>query len=165
SNDHQDFAGMTKEFRLPVKAGDHWIAVSFLHLYEGLPTAYGGPNPSRLEVPPPPEVKPPPNLPPARVAEIQKRFEARRNEKLATNDARIDIVEVRGPYEQPKGPSAESLKRVMICGHVEGQHQPDCATRIVANLAHRAYRRPVTSDEVGQLSSLASQGQRESASF
>jgi hypothetical protein len=165
SNDRQDFAGMTKEFRVPVTAGDHWIAVSFLHLYEGLPVAYGGPNPSKLEVPPTPEFKPPPNLPPERVEEIRKRIEARRNEKLATNDARIDIVEVRGPYAQPKGPSAESVKRVMTCGHTDGHHQAACATRIVASLAHRAYRRPVTSQEVAQLTALAAKGQRQSGSF
>jgi len=53
----------------------------------------------------------------------------------------------------------------MTCGHADGHHQADCATKIVASLAHRAYRRPVTSQEVAQLTALATKGQREGGTF
>ncbi|HEV8130059.1 MAG TPA: DUF1592 domain-containing protein [Acidobacteriota bacterium] len=165
SEDRQDFAGMRPEFRTRISAGDHWIAASLLRLYEGLPLAYGGPNPSKRPVPPPPQFKPPPGLPPERIEEFRKRFEARRSEKVAANDARIGSLEVTGPYSQVKGPSAESLKKIYACGHLDGRHQAGCVGRIVAGLARRAYRRPVTSLEVNQLVKLVSAAQQEGDSF
>src|SRR5207253_3045015 len=53
--DRQDLAGNRVEFRTRFTAGDHWLAVSVLHMYEGLPASYGGPNPSKRPVPPPPD--------------------------------------------------------------------------------------------------------------
>ncbi len=156
--DRQELGGKVVELRAPVKAGEHWIAVSLLRLYEGLPPRYKGPNPSQRPQPPPPEFKPPPGLPPERVAELRKRFEERRAEldRIAANDARIGYLEIGGPYNQVRGPSAESLKKVYTCGHLTGQHEASCARKIITNLARRAYRRPVTPQEVTQLVHLVS---------
>ena len=49
-----------------------------------------------------------------------------------------------------KGPLAETLKKIYVCGHLDGHHQPGCDRRIVAGLARRAYRRPVAAEEVGR---------------
>src|SRR5439155_14249045 len=38
--------GLWAEFRTPVQAGEHWLAVTLLRMYEGLPPAYKGPNPA-----------------------------------------------------------------------------------------------------------------------
>jgi cytochrome c5 len=170
SDDRQDFGGMTQEFRAKFKAGDHWIAASVVRMYEGLPPSYGGPNPSKRPTPPPPEFRPPRNLPPEKVAEFKKRFEARLKEKVPVNEARISYLEVRGPYEQSKGPSAESLKKIYTCGHINSSgsfagHQQACARKIIANLARRAYRRPVTPEEVNQLVNLVSLARKEGDSF
>ncbi|HEY3132049.1 MAG TPA: DUF1592 domain-containing protein [Acidobacteriota bacterium] len=165
SEDRQDFAGMRQEFRARVAAGDHWMAASLLHLYEGLPAAYGGPNPSKKPPPPPPEFKPPPHLPPQRIEELRKKFEARRSEKVAANEARISSLEVAGPYSQTKGPPAGSPKKILVCGHLDGHHQLGCARTIVTDLARRAYRRPVTPQEVDQLVKLVSTAQLEGDSF
>jgi cytochrome c553 len=107
--DRQEFWGMAQDFRARITAGDHWIAVSILRLYEGLPADYNGPNPSKRPIPPPPEFKPPPYLPAERIAELKKEFDARRAERVLANDARISSLEVGGPYDQAKGPSAASL--------------------------------------------------------
>jgi cytochrome c553 len=152
--DRQEFWGMAQDFRTRITAGDHWIAVSILRLYEGLPADYKGPNPSKRPVPPPPEFKPPPSLSAERVAELKKEFDARRAEKVPANDARIRSLEIGGPYDQAKGPSAASLKSIYTCGHLDGHHKAGCERKIVADLAHRAYRRPVTRQEVNQLVSL-----------
>ena len=64
----------------------------------------------------------------------------------------VDYVEVRGPYKQTSGAELESYKRVFVCGHAPGQHQPECARKILAPLATRAYRRPATDQEVSKLS-------------
>ena len=163
--DRQEFWGMAQDFRTRITAGDHWIAVSILHLYEGLPPDYKGPNPSKRPIPPPPEFKPPPYLPAERIAELKKEFDARRAERVPANDARISSLEVGGPYDQAKGPSAASLKSIYACGHLDGNHKAGCERKIVANLARRAYRRPVTQQEVNQLVSLITMARRQGDSF
>lgn len=165
SDDRQDFGGMTREFRTKITAGDHWVAASILRLYEGLPPSYNGPNPSKRPPPTLPEFKPRSGDTPERTAERRKRFEAQRAEKVAANEARISSLEVGGPYEQVKGPSVESLKNIYTCGHLDGRHQPACARKIVTNLARRAYRRPVTSQEIERLLGLASTVQQRGDSF
>jgi cytochrome c553 len=165
--DRQELGGMVQDFHAKLTAGDHWIAVSILNLYEGLPPAYNGPNPSKRPIPPPPTFRPPPNanLPPERIEELRKAFEARMAEKIPANDARISRMEIGGPYNQAKGPAAASLKLIYLCGHLDGHHQAGCERKIVASLAHRAYRRPVTGQEVNQLVSLISMARRQGDSF
>jgi hypothetical protein len=165
--DRQDLGGKVLEFRARVTAGDHWVAASLLHLYEGLPPRYNGPNPSKKPTPPLPEFRLPPGIPPERVEEFRKRFEARRAaaEKAPTNEARVGMLEIGGPYHQAKGPSAESLRKIYACGHLDGHHQPGCDRKIVANLARRAYRRPVTTQEINSLVSLVSMAEQRGDSF
>ncbi|MEP7337172.1 MAG: DUF1587 domain-containing protein, partial [Acidobacteriota bacterium] len=150
--DRQELGGKVAELRAKVPAGEHWVAVTLRHLYEGLPVRYNGPNPSKRPEPPAPEFKPRPGLPPERLADAKKRFDEARaaSQKIPANDARIGAVEIGGPYNQPKGPSVESRKKVFICD----LKQAGCERKIIANLARQAYRRPVTSAEVGQLANL-----------
>lgn len=163
--DRQEFGGMAQDFRARITAGNHWLAVSILKLYEGLPADYNGPNPSKRPKPPPPEFRPPPNAPPARIAELKKEFDERRAEVLPANDARVSAIEIGGPYNQAKGPQPASLKLIYTCGHLDGHHQAGCAHKIVADLARRAYRRPVTPQEVNQLTSLISMARKHGDSF
>ncbi len=165
--DRQELGGKVQELRVRVTAGSHWVTATLMRLYEGLPPRYNGPNPSKRPAPPPPEFKPPPNIPPERIAEFKKRFEARRaeSEKIPANDARVNSVEIGGPYKQAKGPSVESLKKIYACGHFDGRHQDGCAQTIVANLARRAYRRPVTPPEVSQLTGLVELARKQGDSF
>jgi len=166
SVDRQDFGSMTHDFRARIPAGDHWVAISVLRLYEGLPASYGGPNPSKRPEPPKPEFKPPRReIPPERLAEIKKQFEARMAEKVPVNEARITGVDVIGPYNQTKGASPESLKKIFVCGHAAGAHQPACADKILGHLAHRAYRRPVTAEETRKLTSFVTLAQKQGDSF
>jgi uncharacterized protein DUF1592/uncharacterized protein DUF1588/uncharacterized protein DUF1587/uncharacterized protein DUF1585/uncharacterized protein DUF1595/cytochrome c len=165
--ERQDLGGKVQEFRTKVSAGEHWVAASILRLYEGLPPRYQGPNPSRIPTPPPPQFKPPEGVPPERVAEIRKRFEERiaNIQKAPVNDARLSSIEIGGPYNQARGPSAESQKKIYACGHVSGHHQAGCAHKIVADLARRAFRRPVTAEEIDKLAGLVSLVQKQGDSF
>lgn len=166
SDDRQDFGSMTYDFRARIPAGDHWVAVSIQRIYEGLPPSYGGPNPSKRPEPPKPEFKPPRReIPPERLAQIKKQFEARIAEKVPVNEARITGVDVIGPYNQIKGASADSLKKVFVCNHSAGNHQPACAEKIIGHLAHRAYRRPVTPEEVRKLTAFVTLAQKQGDSF
>ncbi len=166
SVDRQDFGSMTHDFRARIPAGDHWVAISVLRLYEGLPASYGGPNPSKRPEPPKPEFKPPRReIPPERLAEIKRQFEARMAEKVPVNEARITGVDVIGPYNQTKGASAESQNKIFVCGHTAGTHQADCGRKIVSHLVRRAYRRPVTPEEINKLTGLMALAQKQGDSF
>jgi Protein of unknown function (DUF1592)/Protein of unknown function (DUF1588)/Protein of unknown function (DUF1587)/Protein of unknown function (DUF1585)/Protein of unknown function (DUF1595)/Planctomycete cytochrome C len=50
----QDLFGKPQDHKMFVTAGDHWVAASVLRIYEGLPPAYNGPNPSKRVVANPP---------------------------------------------------------------------------------------------------------------
>jgi mono/diheme cytochrome c family protein len=162
--DRQDFSARTVECRLGVTAGDHWIDASVERMYEGLPVAYGGPSPSKKPVSPP-QFRPPPGLPPERIALFRQRFEARRNEKVPVNDARVTRLEVGGPYDEAAGPSDAGLRKVFTCGHLHGGHGPACARKIVTDFASRAFRRPVTEQEVARFSNLIALARRQGDSF
>ncbi|HYW70951.1 MAG TPA: DUF1592 domain-containing protein, partial [Pyrinomonadaceae bacterium] len=144
---------------------NHWLAVSIPHLYEGLPASYKGPNPSTLPVPPQPEFKLPRDLPPQEIEARRKEFEKRRAEQIPANSARIRSLELGGPYAMTKGPPPESLKKIFVCGHPESHPENGCARVIVAHLARRAYRRPVTPKEVAQLTDLIAEVQRDGGTF
>jgi hypothetical protein len=163
--DKQDFSGKTREFRARLPAGDHWIAASIVRLYEGLPASYAGPNPSKRPPPAPPEFKPREGLSPEKVAEARKRFEEALAETTPANEARVRHLEIVGPFEPVKGPSRASLEKVYVCGHLRGGHGPACVRRIVTSLAGRAYRRPVSPDEVAPLVRLASTARNQGDSF
>jgi hypothetical protein len=165
--DRQELGGKVVEVRARISAGDHWVAASLMRLYEGLPPRYNGPNPSKRPDPPPLEFKPPPTIPPERIPEFKKRFEERRAEvaRMPANDARVNYLEVGGPYNQSRGPSPRSLKKIYACGHLDGNHQPGCDRKIVSGLARRAYRRPVSQGEIDQLLGLVSMAERRGDSF
>jgi hypothetical protein len=64
---------------------------------------------------------------------------------------RLRHVEIRGPYNPVTPPLPESYARVFRCGHPPGQHTLACARANLQDLARRAYRRPVTNDELDGL--------------
>ena len=163
--ERQELGGMTQEFRTRIAAGDHWLAVSIPHLYEGLPASYKGPNPSKLPVPPLPEFKPPRGLSPSQIEARRKEFEKQRAVPIPANSARIRSLELGGPYAMTQGPPAASLKKIFVCGHSESHNQRSCERAIVEHLARRAYRRPVTAKEVAQLNSLIAEVQKDGGTF
>jgi hypothetical protein len=61
-----------------------------------------------------------------------------------------------GPERAAQEP--ESRKKILICAPQSG---PACVERILATLAHRAYRRPVTPAEVASLVKLVQVGRKE----
>jgi hypothetical protein len=89
----------------------------------------------------------------------------RRHRKAPVNDARLSSLEIGGPYNQPRGPSIESLKRIYACGHFNGHHQARCAVQNVTNLARRAFRRPVSQREIDKLVSVGLLAQKQGDSF
>ncbi len=167
ADDRQDFGGQTNEFRVKLPAGDHRLAVAIPRIFEGLPASYGGPNPSKRAEPPPRSFTAPPGATPERIEQLRKRFDETQEElkKLPLNGVRVSAVEMGGPYSQVTGPSLESKKRIYTCGHLAGEHQPWCVTRIMTDLTRRAFRRPVTPSEVETFVRLVKDAQDEEGSF
>ena len=165
-DDRQDFGGQATEFRVRLTAGDRRVAVAIPRIFEGLPVRFGGPNPSRRPEPVR-EFTPPPNAPPERIELLRKRFDAAQLElaKIPLNGVRVSAVEIGGPYSQAAGPARASLETVYTCGHLTGGHQPWCVTRIMSDLARRAFRRPVTAAETAKFVDLVRRAQREENSF
>ncbi len=63
----------------------------------------------------------------------------------------LRYVEIRGPYNPTPPPLPESYTRVFRCGHAPGHHTLACARANLADLARRAYRRPITNAELDGL--------------
>ena len=77
-------------------------------------------------------------------------FESGKSDK-PLRDPMIGNVEIRGPYHPVTPPPSESYRRVFTCTDPAGPQSLLCARADLANLARRAYRRPVTSAEVDSL--------------
>ena len=166
ADDRQDFGGQTTEIRVRLMAGDRRIAVAIPRLYEGLPPRYGGPAPSKR--PDPPRVfTPRTGATPEQIAAARKRFEdaSAELEKIPLNGVRVGAVEIGGPYGHTSGRSRASAKLIYTCGHEGDGHTSACMTRVVGDLARRAFRRPVAAAEIEKYAELARRAQADEGSF
>jgi Protein of unknown function (DUF1592)/Protein of unknown function (DUF1588)/Protein of unknown function (DUF1587)/Protein of unknown function (DUF1595)/Protein of unknown function (DUF1585) len=75
----------------------------------------------------------------------------RGNPRFWVDSPRLGYVELRGPHNPVTPPPSESYRRVFRCEHAPGHHTVACARTNLADLARRAYRRPVTNDEIDGL--------------
>lgn len=167
----QDLSGKAVECPLRLTAGDHWIAGSFLHVYEGLPPSYGGPNPSH-RTPKPVDLgsgfQPPPGVTPEQVERFRKRLRERLADAAGNtpvNSLFVNAVEVSGPFQQVKGAAPESLRKLYSCGHLHGGHTAACPRRILGDFVRRAFRRAVTPAEVQPFLRLYQTARNEGDSF
>jgi len=77
----------------------------------------------------------------------------------------VEYIAVGGPFNA-KGPGdSESRRRIFICRPAGGEPEAPCAQKILSALAHRAYRRPVTTSDVDPLMKLFSAGRADGGSF
>ena len=139
--------GLDQTAMVHAPAGEHWVAVSALRLFDGLPARYGGLSPT-----PQPE--------PA----VQSGFgggRGNRPPRITDVSFRVNFIEISGPFQSNTKPSPESLARIFVCR----EHTPACERRIVTLLARRAYRRPASPGEVNRLLALASDQQKRGASW
>jgi hypothetical protein len=70
----------------------------------------------------------------------------------------VGSISVAGPYN-PQGPGrTPSRDRIFLCHPAAPAEELPCAEKIIANLAHHAYRRPVAADDLPELVALYRQG-------
>lgn len=80
------------------------------------------------------------------------------------NNSFPESLEIRGPFA-PKIRAEVSRARILTCSIEDGPQQQPCVRHIVANLAHRAWRRPVTEKEVSGLLRFADIAKQEGDSL
>lgn len=73
----------------------------------------------------------------------------------------MDYVEVKGPFFDEKLGKPESHKKIFVCD----DGTPECARTIVTGLAKRAWRRPVTENEINRLAGFVVEARKDGDSF
>src|SRR5262245_25619794 len=76
----------------------------------------------------------------------------------------IDGITVGGPFNSPGVSKTASRDRIFICQPQAGE-EGACARRIIENLARRAFRRPVTKDDVDSLMPYFETGRKTAGGF
>ena len=73
----------------------------------------------------------------------------------------LDSIEVRGPYNARTPDGSPSRRRVFVCHPSRGVDENACAEQILTRLASRAFRRPVSAEDVAPLLALFEEGRRD----
>jgi len=67
------------------------------------------------------------------------------------NPLAISSLLIGGPYGGRVSPDSPGRRRLFVCQPAGGRDETACATRILSTLARRAYRRPLTNDDIQTL--------------
>jgi hypothetical protein len=70
-------------------------------------------------------------------------------------------LQIRGPLSVTGVGDSSSRSKIFVCEPTESSDERRCATEIVTQLAERAFRRPVTDDDLGSLMSFYDAGARD----
>lgn len=128
---HTADAGL--EVRIPVKAGKREVAVSFVRRFR---------EPEGILQPP------------------QVSYGRTTNEYYHGNPS-VEFVYIGGPYGTTGHGDSPSRRRIFLCTPKDAASEEPCARSILSTLATRAYRRPVTDDDVNTLLSFYRAGRAE----
>lgn len=85
-------------------------------------------------------------------------IERLRPDDVATYFEGVGSITVAGPFNAKGSGDTASREKIFICRPKQASEEKACAEKILANLAHRAYRRPVSEDDVSQLMDLYEAG-------
>jgi hypothetical protein len=83
---------------------------------------------------------------------------------LKGEDPQVVALYIEGPYNITGPGNTRSRELIFNCMPKAPEEEESCARKILTNLAHRAYRRPVTNDDVSPLMGIYQIGRRD-ASF
>jgi mono/diheme cytochrome c family protein len=73
----------------------------------------------------------------------------------------VGTVSVDGPYNATGSGDTPSRRRIFVCHPATHEQEGPCATRILTALAQRAYRRPISSQEIPSLLAPYQEGRKE----
>ena len=80
-------------------------------------------------------------------------------------ETRVGRIDVEGPFGVVGLGDTPSRQRILTCRPARREDEEPCAREILAPLARRAYRRPVTGTDVDELLAVFRAGREEGASF
>ncbi len=123
------------QVRVPVKAGTRDVQVAFLKQTSAVAET------ARLP--------------------FQRPYPAGTNITETRTGAHLRSVEISGPYETTGPGETPSRRRIFLCRPADVRAEPACARTILAALARRAYRRPVTDADLEPLLALYREGRAE----
>ncbi len=131
--------GSTLELRVPVDAGPREVGVAFYR------------------------------TPPVLVEQVRERFQ---NPRTSGNSGGpggalpfVGSVTIAGPHDA-RGPGhTPSRERIFVCRPTSASDEPGCARTILSALARRAYRQPVTAEDVDVLLEFYEMGRADGGSF
>jgi hypothetical protein len=119
------------EVSVPVKAGTHDVGVSFVRRF----------------------------WEPEGVLQPQQRGFARTTNELYHGNPAVATVSIAGPYQTTgMTDDAPSRRKIFICRPANVASEEPCARKILSTLAKRAYRRPVTAQELQTLLDFYKEG-------
>ena len=126
------------EVRVPVPAGPHVVAVSYVREH----------------------------LEPEDIPQPVQRGRLLANDEVYMNYQQVHSLEIAGPYGG-SGVAGSTPSRVAIftCHPDEGAEDRACATEILSRLARRAYRRPVSAEDLETLLRFYDDGREKGGSF
>ena len=78
---------------------------------------------------------------------------------------RIDNVTIRGPFNATSVSSTPSRGKLFVCVPEISAEEAACATRIFANVARQAFRRPVSESDLAGALQFYEQGRAQGADF
>jgi hypothetical protein len=164
--DATDLEGQVVDLKAWVTAGEHLLSASYLKTYHGLPASYGGPEPSKRPAIPLLSKNARGELTPEDI-EVLRKFGTRiKTDAIeARVDNRFESIAVRGPLEQKLGASAESREKIFGADFADQQPNNEHARAIIGGFIERAFRRPVSSEEVDAYLTLFEMARREGDDF
>ncbi|MEJ0099178.1 MAG: DUF1592 domain-containing protein [Pseudomonadota bacterium] len=83
----------------------------------------------------------------------------------ANNGARINSVEVAGPFGETSIGHSLTRDKIFVCTPKNAADEKPCATKIAQHLATQAYRRPVTDTDVVKLMAFYDAGRKDIGDF
>jgi hypothetical protein len=83
-----------------------------------------------------------------------------RGDDVLTYFEGVGSITVAGPFNVQGSGNTATRDRIFICHPSAAAEQQACAKKILSNLAHHAYRRPVSDGETAQLLALYNEGAR-----
>ena len=125
----------TLKVKVPVKAGVHEVAVTFVHQSVGQ-------EPQLLEP-----------------------LESRIDAVDAAGVPQVDGVTITGPFSAAGPGDTASRRRIFICRPSSQSDEAACARRILTQVARRAYRQPVAAEDLAALMRFFELGRRQGGSF
>ncbi len=125
------------EVRLPIRAGTRLVGVSFLR------------RTSELE-----------GVLQPQLSGFSFSIDSERSSPSGKWEAAVDSVSIAGPYDAIGAGDTLSRRKVFVCRPASPGGEEPCAKKILSTLSRRAYRRPVTENDVQPLLGLYRLGRR-----